>query len=268
MERSMHAIVCIKQVPETPSVGIDPKTNTLIREGIPSIINPFDLYAIEEALLLKDKSGGKVTVVTMGPPQAVEALKEALAMGCDEAVFLSDKGFAGSDTWATAYALSRAIQSKAAQYDIIFCGKQAIDGDTAQVGPGVARRLGIPQLTYVCKVREIDLEARRIVVERLLEAGKEVVESRLPALVTVVKDINKPRFRTLVGIRKASQAQIAALKPSDIDCEEENTGLAGSPTEVVKIFTPEPRKGGQVIEGEPEEACDILVEKILEAKIL
>jgi len=264
----MHAIVCIKQVPETPSVGIDPKTNTLIRQGIPSIINPFDMYAIEEALLLKDKSGGKVTVITMGPPQAVDALKEALAMGCDEALFLCDKGFAGSDTWATSYALAKAIQARAGSYDVIFCGKQAIDGDTAQVGPGVARRLGIPQLTYVCKVREVDLDAKKIVVERLLEAGKEVVESKLPALVTVVKDINKPRFRTLVGIRKASQAQIPMLKPSDIGCEEEHTGLAGSPTEVVKIFTPEPRKGGQVIEGEPEEACEILVQKLMDAKIL
>jgi electron transfer flavoprotein beta subunit len=264
----MHAIVCIKQVPETPSVGIDPKTNTLIREGIPSIINPFDLYAIEEALLMKDKFGGKVTVVTMGPPQAVEALKEALAMGCDETLFLCDKGFAGSDTWATSYALSKAIEAKAGPYNVIFCGKQAIDGDTAQVGPGVARRLGIPQLTYVCKVREVNLEAKRIVVERLLESGKEVVESKLPALITVVKDINKPRFKKLMGIRKATQAQIPALKPSDIGCEEDNTGLAGSPTEVVRIFTPEPRKGGQVIEGEPEEACDVLVQKLMEAKFL
>ena len=263
----MQAIVCIKQVPETPNVGIDPRTNTLIREGIPSIINPFDMYAIEEALLMKDKFGGKVSVITMGPPQAVEALREALAMGADEAFLLSDKGFAGSDTWATSYALSKAIE-KIGQYDIIFCGKQAIDGDTAQVGPGVARRLGIPQLTYVCKIREIDPGAKRIVVERLLEAGKEVVESKLPALVTVVKDINQPRFRTLLGIRKATQAQIPVLKPVDINCEEEKVGLLGSATEVVRIFTPEPRKGGQVLEGEPEETCEILVQKLMDAKFL
>jgi len=263
----MQAIVCIKQVPETPNVGIDPRTNTLIREGIPSIINPFDMYAIEEALLMKDKFGGKVSVITMGPPQAVEALREALAMGADEAFLLSDKGFAGSDTWATSYALSKAIE-KIGQYDIIFCGKQAIDGDTAQVGPGVARRLGIPQLTYVCKIREIDPGAKRIVVERLLEAGKEIVESKLPALVTVVKDINQPRFRTLLGIRKATQAQIPVLKPADINCEEEKVGLLGSATEVVRIFTPEPRKGGQVLEGEPEETCETLVQKLMDAKFL
>ena len=263
----MQAIVCIKQVPEIPNVGIDPRTNTLIREGIPSIINPFDMYAIEEALLMKDKFGGKVSVITMGPPQAVEALREALAMGADEAFLLSDKGFAGSDTWATSYALSKAVE-KIGEYDVIFCGKQAIDGDTAQVGPGVARRLGIPQLTYVCKIREIDLAAKRIVVERLLEAGKEVVESRLPALVTVVKDINQPRFRTLIGIRKATQAQIPVLKPADINCEDAKIGLLGSATEVVKIFTPEPRKGGQVLEGEPEETCEILVQKLMDAKFL
>ncbi|KPJ60357.1 MAG: electron transfer flavoprotein subunit beta [Latescibacteria bacterium DG_63] len=263
----MHAIVCIKQVPESPNVGIDPSTNTLIREGIPSIINPFDMYAIEEALLLKDKFGGKVTVLTMGPPQAVEALREAIAMGADEALLLSDKAFAGADTWATSYTLAKAVE-KIAEYDIVFCGKQAIDGDTAQVGPGVARRLGIPQLTYVSKIREIDIEGERIVVERMLEAGKEVVESKLPALLTVVKDINQPRFRSLMGIRRASQAEIPVLGPADLGCEEEKIGLAGSPTEVVKIFTPEPRKGGQVLEGEPEETCVLLIEKIMDAKIL
>jgi electron transfer flavoprotein beta subunit len=263
----MHAIVCIKQVPESPNVGIDPSTNTLIREGIPSIVNPFDMYAIEEALLLKDKFGGKVTVVTMGPSQAVEALREALAMGADEALLLSHKDFAGADTWATSYTLAKAVE-KIADYDVVFCGKQAIDGDTAQVGPGIARRLGIPQLTYVSKIREIDIEGKKIVVERMLEAGKEVVESKLPALVTVVKDINQPRFRSLIGIRKASQADIPVMGPDDLGCEEGQIGLAGSPTEVVKIFTPEPRKGGQVLEGEPEDTCVLLIEKIMDAKIL
>ncbi|MFH0777305.1 MAG: electron transfer flavoprotein subunit beta/FixA family protein [Candidatus Eisenbacteria bacterium] len=264
----MHAVVCIKQVPETPNVGIDPRTNTLIREGIPSMVNPFDLYAIEEALLLKDKFGGTVTVVTMGPPQAADALREALAMGADVALLLSDKAFAGADTWATSYTLAKAIDVKTPERDIIVCGKQAIDGDTAQVGPGIARRLGIPQLTYVSKIREIDFEAKRVVVERMLEAGKEVVEARLPALLTVVKDINQPRFRTLIGIRKASQAQIPVLGPNDLNCEESKIGLAGSATEVVKIFTPQPREGGQILEGEPEEACDLLVQKLMEAKFL
>ena len=157
----MHAIVCIKQVPDTSEVKIDPERGTLIREGVPSIINPFDTYAIEEAVRLKERLGGKVTVISMGPPQAKEALKEALAMGCDEAILLSDRAFAGSDTWATAYTLSQAIRRLGA-FDLILCGKQAIDGDTGQVGPGIARQLSINQLTYVFKIQELDLAGQRI----------------------------------------------------------------------------------------------------------
>ncbi|MGB9629306.1 MAG: electron transfer flavoprotein subunit beta/FixA family protein, partial [Thermodesulfobacteriota bacterium] len=183
----MKIVVCIKQVPDTTDVKIDPKTNTLIREGVASICNPFDEYAIEEALLIREKHGGEVHVITMGPPQAVDILKNALAVGADKVYLISDKAFAGADTLATAYTLSKTIQT-IGEVDLVICGKQAIDGDTAQVGPGIATRLGIPQLTYVSKIREINLEKKKIIVERLLEHGREVVESSLPSLLTVVKD--------------------------------------------------------------------------------
>ncbi|MBC7263747.1 MAG: electron transfer flavoprotein subunit beta/FixA family protein [Chloroflexi bacterium] len=266
----MHAIVCIKQVPDTTEVKINPETGTLIREGVPSIINPFDTYAIEEGLRLKEKFGGKVTVLSMGPPQAVEALKEALAMGADEAILLSDRAFAGSDTWATAYTLSQAIR-KIGDYDIIICGKQAIDGDTGQVGPGVACQLGINQLTYVFKIREMDPAAKTITVERLLEEGREVVTSSLPALITVVKDINQPRYPTLLGIRRAAKTEIPIWTAADLPgADTTKFGLDGSPTRVIKVFNP-PKRGGQVqiIEGETvQEKAAKLADKLLAEKII
>ena len=187
----MNIAVCIKQVPDTANVRIDPETNTLIREGVDSIINPFDMYAIEEAVRVKEKTDGKVTVVTMGPPQAESALREAVSMGCDEAVLVSDRAFAGSDTWATSYTLALAIK-KLGKFDIIFCGKQAADGDTAQVGPGVSMHLDIPQVTYVKKIEE--LKDNSAIVERMTEEGYEVIQTPLPALFTVVKEINQPRI--------------------------------------------------------------------------
>jgi len=261
----MHAVVCIKQVPDTTEVKIDSEKKTLIREGIPSVINPFDEYAIEEALLTKERLGGKVTVLTMGPPQAVEALRTALAMGVDEAILLSDKAFAGSDTLATSYTLSLAIR-RLAPVDLIFCGKQAIDGDTGQVGPGIARRLGISQFTYVSKVKEIDLENGKIRVERLLEGGLQIVEGRLPALLTVVKDINQPRLPSILRIKRVKNVQIPTWTAEDIDAEPGMTGLDGSPTQVVKVFTPEKRRSGEILRGSPEAAAVQLVERLLEAK--
>ena len=185
----MNIIVCIKQVPETTEVRINPETNTLMREGVKAIINPFDMYAIEEGVRLKEKTGGKVTVLTMGPPQAETALKEAISLGADEAVLLSDRAFAGSDTWATSYTLAAGIR-KLKDYDLIICGKQASDGDTAQVGPGIATHLDIPQVTYVKKIEEV--KDKVIKVERMTEEGYEIIESRLPLLITVVKEINTP----------------------------------------------------------------------------
>jgi electron transfer flavoprotein beta subunit len=266
-ENEVKIVACIKQVPDTTDVSIDPETRTLVREGVESITNPFDEYAVEEALLTKEKYGGEVHVITMGPPQAIEVLKNALAVGADYAYLISDIAFAGADTWATAYTLAQAIK-KIGTLDLVVCGKQAIDGDTAQVGPGVATQLGIPQLTYVSKVREIDLENKRIVVERMLEDGKEIIESSLPALLTVVKDINEPRLPSLLGIKKAAKAEIPTWTIKDLPVDKAKCGLEGSPTEVVRVFTPEPRGGGEILEGELTKTIPLLIDKLMEAKVI
>ena len=266
----MHAIVCIKSVPDTTEVRFNSETNTLMRDEVESIINPFDTYAIEEAIRLKEAHGGKVTVVSMGPPKAEKELKEAVAMGCDEAVLLSAREFAGADTWATAYTLAQAIH-RLGDYDVILCGKQAMDGDTGQVGPGVANQLGIPQLTYVFKVRDVDFEQRTIKVERLLEEGREVVQTRLPALLTVVKDINQPRYPTFRGIRKARKLQIPTWTPADLpDADSRYLGLNGSPTKVTKVSTPPKREGKvEIIEAEAvEEIADTLSDRLLHDKVV
>ncbi len=263
----MKIVACIKQVPDTTDVKINPETRTLVREGVESITNPFDEYALEEALLTREKYGGEVHAITMGPPQAIEVLKNALAIGSDYAYLISDNSFAGSDTWATAYTIAHAIK-KIGAVDLVICGKQAIDGDTAQVGPGVATQLGIPQLTYVSKVREIDLENKRIVVERMLEDGKEIVESSLPALITVVKDINEPRLPSLLGIKKAAKAEIPTWTIEDLPLERAKCGLEGSPTEVIRVFTPEQRGGGEILEGELTETIPLLIDQLMEAKVI
>jgi electron transfer flavoprotein beta subunit len=268
----MHAIVCVKQVPDTTEVKIDPQRGTLIREGVPSILNPFDTYAIEEGLLLKERFGGQVTAVSMGPPQAEEVLKETIAMGCDEGVLLSDPAFAGADTWATAYALAWAIR-RMEPFDLILCGRQAIDGDTGQVGPGIARQLGITQLTYVFKIREIDFQGRRVCVERLLEEGREIVEAPLPVLLTVLKDINQPRAPTFMGMRRARRAQVPIWSASDLarqGADERYFGLEGSPTRVVRVFTP-PQREGQVEfidAGDTGQAAGVLLERLLAEKVI
>lgn len=243
----MNIFVCIKQVPETTNVRINPETNTLIREGVKSIINPFDMYAIEEGVRLKEKMGGKVTVISMGPPQADAALREAISLGADEGVLACDRAFAGSDTWATSYTLAGAIK-KVGQFDIILCGKQASDGDTAQVGPGIATHLDIPQVTYVKKIEEIKPSSVR--VERMMEEGYEIIETSLPALLTVVKEINEPRLPSLKGMMRAKQAKIAVLTQKELNLDAQGIGLSGSPTQVVKIFTPPQRIGGQMLTGE------------------
>lgn len=266
----MHAIVCIKQVPETTDVKINPETGTLIREGVESIVNPFDEYAIEEGLRLREKFGGKVTVISMGPPQAESALKQALAMGADEAILLSDRAFAGADTLATSYTLSEVVK-KIGDYDVIICGREAMDGATGQVGPGVATRLGISQLTYVFKIREIDLEERVITVERLVEEGREEVTAPLPALLTVVKDINQPRYPTLLGIRKAAKRKVPVWTAKDLEeAELKKFGLDGSATKVIKVFTPPPRVGEvDIVEADTiEEAADVLAEKLMGEKVI
>jgi electron transfer flavoprotein beta subunit len=268
----MHTIVCIKQVPDTTEVRIDPQRGTLIREGVPSILNPFDTYAVEEGLLLKERLGGRVTAISMGPPQAEDVLKEAVAMGCDEGVLLSDPGFSGADTWATAYALAWAIR-KLGSFDLILCGRQAIDGDTGQVGPGVARQLGIAQLTYVSKIQEIDLERRKVRVERLLEEGREIVEAPLPVLITVLKDINLPRAPTFMGMRRARRARVPVWSASDLieqGADERCFGLEGSPTRVVRVFTPPQREGqAEIIDaGDMVQTAGELVQRLLAEKVI
>lgn len=253
----MNIIVCIKQVPETTDVKIDPNTNTLIREGVSSIINPFDTYAIEEGIRLREKFGGKATVLTMGPPQAERALREAISIGMDEGILISDRAFAGSDTWATGYTLAKVIE-KIGNFDIILCGKQASDGDTAQVGPGISTHLDIPQVTYVKRIEEIKENIAR--VERMIEEGFEIIEVPLPCLMTVVKEINEPRLPSLKGKMRAKKADIIKWTAKDLDVDSSKIGLDGSPTKVVKIFTPPPRKGGEILKGEPEKIAAELVD--------
>ncbi|MBN2205886.1 MAG: electron transfer flavoprotein subunit beta/FixA family protein [Candidatus Aminicenantes bacterium] len=259
----MNIIVCIKQVPETTDVKINPETNTLIREGVKSIINPFDMYALEEGVRLKEKFGGKVAVLTMGPPQAEAALREAISLGADEGILVCDRAFAGSDTWATSYTLAGAVR-KIGAFDLIVCGKQASDGDTAQVGPGISAHLDIPQVTYVKKIESIEPASEGkgwlMRVERMMEEGFEIIETPLPALLTVVKEINEPRLPSLRGMMKAKTAKIAVWGQNDLKLDENSIGLCGSPTQVIKIFTPPPRTGGRRLQGEIPEVVGTLVE--------
>ncbi|MBN2017762.1 MAG: electron transfer flavoprotein subunit beta/FixA family protein [Candidatus Cloacimonetes bacterium] len=257
----MKIIVCIKQVPDTTDIKINPEHNTLIREGVESIINPFDMYALEEALRIKEAHGGIVTVISMGPPQVEIALREALAIGADNAILISDRKFAGSDTLATSYTLSAAVR-KIGDYDIILFGKQAIDGDTAQVGPGVARHLDIPQIAFVKKIDSID--NGKITAHRMMEDGFDVVESRLPIVITVVKDINEPRLPSLRTKMKAKKAEIPVWTFEDLDLDEKRVGLNGSPTWVEKIYTPSLEKKTMMLEGEPEEVAQKLTSYLKE----
>ncbi len=268
----MNIVVCIKQVPDTAEVKINPETGTLIREGVPSIINPFDEYAIEEALCLREKFRGKVTIITMGPPQAISALRQAVAMGADEAVLLSDRAFAGSDTWSTSYTLAAAIR-KVGAVDIILCGKQAIDGDTGQVGPGIAVQLGITTLTYVSRIHRVEPEPAPgvIEVERSLDEGREIVETRLPALLTVVKDINIPRLAAITDVRRAVRMPIPTWTAADLPgVDRRMLGLEGSPTRVVKIASPPVRAtAAEMIPADsPDQAASELAEKLVAAKVL
>lgn len=256
----MKIIVCIKQVPNTNEVKIDPKTGTLIREGVPSIINPDDKNAIEEALVLKKEKGAIVTVLSMGPPQADFALREALAMGADEAILLSDRAFAGADTWATSYALSMAIKALG-EYDLIFCGRQAIDGDTAQVGPELAETLDLPQVTYVRKIVSID--DKKAVVERAMEDGYEVIEVKLPAILTAVKELNVPRYPSAGGIVDAFDVKEVKLwTAADIKADPERLGLKGSPTQVKRTFAPPVKGAGKMLSGTVKEKAQSLVQEL------
>jgi electron transfer flavoprotein beta subunit len=261
----MNSIVCLKQVPGTTEVKIDPATNTLIRQGIENIINPFDTYAIEEAVRLREKHGGKVAVMTMGPPQAEAALREAISLGADEAVLLSDRAFAGADTWATAYTLSRAV-IKIGQFDLVVCGRQTIDGDTGQVGPELAEMLDVPFVAYVSQIEEVRDGYLR--VRRMVEEGHEVIETTLPAVITVSKEINTPRLPSLRGIMKSKSVKIQTWGLNELGVDKDMVGLAGSSTQVVKIFFPQRVCAAEILQGTAEVKVESLVEKLREARLI
>ncbi len=255
----MNVVVCLKQVPGTTEVKIDPQTNTLVRQGIETIINPFDTYALEEGVRIKERCGGKVTVISMGPPQAEVALKEAASLGADEAILLSDSAFAGADTLATAYTLSAAI-NKLGQYDIIICGRQTLDGDTGQVGPELAEMLGIPFVAYVSKVEEMADGHMR--VQRMVEEGHEVIETSLPAVITVVKEINVPRLPSLRGIMKSKGAVIPVWTARELGVDQGMVGLAGSATKVIKVFFPQRVSSSEILQGDLESQVECLMSKL------
>jgi electron transfer flavoprotein beta subunit len=239
----LHIVVCIKQVPDSREIRIDPKNNTLIRQGVPSIVNFYDLHGLEEALRIKDEQGARVTVVTMGPPPAEKGLKECISLGADEAVLVTDRGFAGADTLATSYVVASTIEKIAEKWgpvDIVFCGKQTLDGDTGQVGPGVACRLDLEQLTYVSQFVNVDPEQRKITVHRLLEDGIEVVETSMPVLVTALKELNKVRRASMPGMIRAARYKPVVWTTADFpDLDRSKIGLKGSPTIVAKTWVPQ-----------------------------
>jgi electron transfer flavoprotein beta subunit len=261
----MNVVVCLKQVPNTTKVKIDPQTNTLVREGIESIINPFDTYALEEGVRIKERYGGKVTAISMGPPQAEGALREAISTGADEAILLSDSAFAGADTLATAYTLARAID-KLKPYDIIICGWQTIDGDTGQVGPELAEMLGIPFLAYASEIEEISNGCIR--VKQMVEEGHELIEAPLPAVITVVKDINIPRLPSLRGIARSKSAVIPIWTAQELDVDKNMVGLSGSATRVIKVFFPQRVHHSEILQGDMASQVESLIDKLRGAKVL
>ena len=262
----MKILVCVKQVPNTNEVKINPKTGTLIRDGVESILNPDDDNALEAALQIKDANEGTtVTVISMGPPQAAEALRECLAKGADDAVLLSSRAFGGADTWATSNTIAGAIK-KIADYDLIFAGRQAIDGDTAQVGPQIAERLGIPQVTYVEEM--LKCEGGRLTVKRQLEDGYEIIEIPTPCLLTAVKELNTPRYMSVKGIYEACGKEITVWNEHDIVVKPDEIGINASPTKVFRSFTPEPKGKGMLIQGTPREAAAKVIEELEKKHIL
>ena len=258
-------IVCVKQVPDTTEVKIDPETNTLVREGVPSILNPFDQFALEETVRLKNE-GDEIVVISMGPPQAKKELMKCLALGADKAILLSDRALAGADTFATAYTLTQAIK-KIEDFDVIFCGYQAIDGDTAQVGPEVASLLGIPQITYVEKVEEIN--TKKLVAKSQTDDGYRIVEVKLPVLLTgITPSAFKPRSPPLPKIIQAKKKPFETWNADDLGGEKNKYGLAGSLTQVIKVYSPPSREKGVMIDDEPKIAVKKLMEMLKENKVI
>ena len=263
----MNIIVLVKQVPNTTEVKLDPKTGNLIREGIESIINPDDRHALEAALGLKQERGGKITVLSMGPPQAVDAVSEAMGMGADEGVLLTDRAFAGADTWATSTTLGMAIQ-KIGEFDLVLCGRQAIDGDTAQIGPQVAEYLGVPQVSYVFDIEEV--QKGSITVKRRMENGFERVRCALPALLTVIGELNRPRYPRVDQLIDACRenARVRVWNAADIGAQTREMGLDGSLTNVIKTFAPKFQRQGEILQGDAKTAVNTLVGKLRENRLI
>ena len=261
----MKIIVCIKQVPDTTNVRIDPETNTLIREGVESIINPFDEYALEEGIRLQEEYGGETSALSMGPPQVENALRDTLSMGMQNAYLVCDRAFAGADTLATGYTLAAGIR-KLGGADIILMGRQAIDGDTGQVGPGVAENLGIPHITDIKKIEQVD-EDGTLIVQRAVEDGYVRLKTRLPVVLTVVKEINEPRLPSLKTKMQARKKEIKIWSKDDLEVDTDRLGLNGSPTWVTKIFTPPQSNKGKLFSGEKREAVAALIKELRQAGI-
>jgi len=271
-EARMLIVVCVKQVPDTTQVQIDPVTNTLVREGIPFIVNPYDTHALEEGLRLRDRFGCRVAAISMGPPNAEATLRKALAIGVDEAILLSDRVFGGADTLATSNVLAAAIKKLAEQEEVglVICGKQTIDGDTAQVGPGISTRLGYSQLTLVDRIEHLDLEKRTIRVRRKLEGRHEIVEAPLPAMLTVVRELNRPRYPIVPMRLAALEAEVQLWNNETLQLDVNAIGLKGSPTWVSRIFSPEREKGEIIGDGahDPTGTAALLIDRLLSKDLL
>jgi electron transfer flavoprotein beta subunit len=261
----MNIVVCVKQVPASNEVALNRETGTIIREGAASMINPYDTYALEEALRLKETLGGKITTISMGIPSVATLLQTTLALGADAAVLLTDRKFAGADTLATAYALAQGIR-RIGEFDLIICGKQATDGDTAQVGPSLAEKLGVPHVTNVQQIKKIDEQAIQCV--RLTDTGQETVELQLPAVITVVKDINLPRLPSIDGLRKAKTAQVTTWTAADVDADSSRIGLQGSPTQVTSTFVPDQERESERLQGDAPQQAQQLMKKLIQQRLL
>ncbi len=265
MSEGLNIIVCIKQVPETTEVDFDEETGRLKREGVAAVINPFDEYAIEEGLKIKEAHGGTVKVLTMGPPWAADALRDAIAMGADEGYLATDRAFAGADTWATSLTLAKTIEHMG-DYDLIITGLKTTDGDTGQTGPEMAEHMGIPHVCYVNEVSEI--KDGKVTLKRIMDDGIETLEAPLPLLLSVSKDINQPRLATLRGRLKAKKAEIKEITNKDLGIDPKEIGLDGSFTRVVKIFEPETHEAGEVVEGTTDELVEAIFSKLQECKVI
>lgn len=265
MSAGLNIVVCIKQVPETTEVNFDEETGRLIREGVAAVINPFDEIAIEEGLRIREEHGGVVKVLTMGPPWAADALRDAIAMGADEGYLATDRAFAGADTWATSLTLAKTIDHMGG-YDIIICGLKTTDGDTGQTGPEMAEHMGIPHVCYVNEI--VEISDGKVILKRIMDDGIETLEAPLPLLITVSKDINQPRLATLRGRLKAKKAVFKEITNADLQLPPEKIGLDGSYTRVVKIFEPEMHHAGEVIQGTTEELVKAIFAKLQECKVI